>query len=313
MLRRLVVLALLLAAPAAQAAEPVFPPGSRIGLAPPEEMQPSRRFIGFENTAKAATITLIEMPAEAYGTVTADLTKEALKAQGMTVTTRETFKLGDREALLVGGEQAAGATKIRKWLLVTSDPTLTALVVADAGTRQGYSDEAMRRALTSVALRAPLPVEDQMKALPFRLGERSGFRPVRVAGGNMLTLTEGPQDSWKDVSQPIVMVGASAGPTPAAGEPRERFARAALALNQNLRELAFERSQSFRLKGVEWHELVARAVHGPTGEPVVVMQTLRFDGGRTIRMVGMAPAKARDDLLPRFRALIDSVEPGGGS
>ena len=312
MLVRLAALLVLLAAPAA-ATETVFPPGSRIGLVPPEAMQASRRFLGFENTAKQASIALMEMPATAYDAVTADLTKESLKAQGVTLTSRETVKVGDRDALLISGDQAVGTAKLRKWLLVTADPAGTALVIGEAGSRQGYSDREMRAALLSVALKGPLSIEDQMKALPFTVPERSGFRPVRVTDGQTLTLTEGPEDAPKNADQPFLMLTASQGRTPAAGEARERFARAALAINQSLRDVALERSQSFRLNGVEWHEIVARAVHGPTGEPVVVMQTIRFDRGTYVRMVAMARAQARDAMLPRFRAVIDGLEAEAGS
>ena len=48
------------------AAEPVFPPASRIGLVPPEDMVVSKRFSGFENPEKATAINFVEMPAEAY-------------------------------------------------------------------------------------------------------------------------------------------------------------------------------------------------------------------------------------------------------
>ncbi len=312
MLARLAALLVLLAAPAA-ATETVFPPGSRIGLVPPDAMQASRRFLGFENAAKQASIAFVEMPAGAFGAVAADLTKDSLKAQGVTLTSRETVKVGDRDALLISGDQALGPAKVRKWLLVTADPAGTALVIGEAGTRQGYSDREMRAALLSVALKGPLSIEDQMKALPFTLPERSGFRAVRVTDGQTLTLTEGPEDTPKNADQPFLMLTASPGRTPAAGEARERFARAALALNQSLKDVALERSQSFRLKGVEWHEIVARAVHGPTGEPVVVMQTIRFDRGSYVRMVGMVRAQARDVMLPRFRAVIDNLEVEAGS
>lgn len=312
MLARLAALFVLLAAPAA-ASETVFPPGSRIGLVPPGAMQASRRFLGFENTAKQASIAFMEMPAAAYDAVTADLTKESLKAQGVTLTSREAVKVGERDALLISGDQTIGAAKMRKWLLVTADPAGTALVIGEAGSRQGYSDREMRAALLSVALKGPLSIEDQMKALPFTVPERSGFRPVRVTDGQTLTLTEGPEDSPKNADQPFMMLTASTGRTPAAGEARERFARAALAMNQSLRDVALERSQSFRLKGVEWHEIVARAVHGPTGEPVVVMQTIRFDRGSYVRMVAMARAQTRDAMLPRFRAVIDGLQAEAGS
>src|SRR5688500_909312 len=56
-------LGLILSAQAAFAAEPVFPPASRIGIVPPADMMVSRRFSGFENEEKAAAINFVEMPA----------------------------------------------------------------------------------------------------------------------------------------------------------------------------------------------------------------------------------------------------------
>jgi hypothetical protein len=38
------------------------------------------------------------------------------------------------------------------------------------------------------------------------------------------------------------------------------------------------------------------------------MQTIRFESDRYLRMVGMTREESRDRLLPRFRAVIDSVE-----
>jgi hypothetical protein len=293
---------------AAAATETVYPPGSRIGLAPPKDMKMSKRFTGFENLDKAASITLLEMPAEAYDPLTANLTDTALKNQGLSVTSREQLKIGGRQAVLIAGDQA-GAGKLRKWMLAMADSTMTGLVVAQSlATKEGYSETQMRDALKSVALRAPLPIEDQMAALSFRLGNQAGFRPVRVLSGNSLLLTDGPQDVIRELEQPILVVASSLSPAPPSGEVREQFARAALLSNQTLKNVAVERSQAFRLKGQEWHEIVARATDSASGRPIVVMQTIRFAPDKYVRMVGISRAEARDDTLPRFRAVIDNVE-----
>ena len=55
-------------------------------------------------------------------------------------------------------------------------------------------------------------------------------------------------------------------------------------------------------------EIVARAVEAESGQPIVVMQTIRFEPGRYVRMVGLTRAEQRDDNLRRFRAVIDGVE-----
>jgi hypothetical protein len=314
LLRILLAGALLAAAAVAQAAEPVYPPGSRIGLAPPPGLEPSRRFTGFESPAGAA-ITLVEMPPEAAADLLKGFSTEAIQAQGFTETARETVRVGAVDATLLAMEQTKGEVSLRKWLLVVPDPTVTAFVLAQALQGAGasgaqgaaVSDEAMRAALRTVAVRPPLPIEDRVAALPFRLADRADFRPVRVLAGNALLLTDGPKDVTQEMEQPLLIVALSTNPGPPADQ-RDAFARSALGANVSLREIFVERSQSFRQRGAEWHEIVARATDVGSGRPVVVMQTIRWDRGSYLRMVGIARADARDAMLPRFRRVVDGVE-----
>jgi hypothetical protein len=302
----LISAALALATPLS-AAEAVFPPGSRVGLAPLKDMEPSKRFTGFENLSKGAAITFIEMPREAYSSLARELTAENLKTQGFMLKNRETLTIGGTEAVLLSGEQEG--LPLRKWMLVAADPSTTALVVAQA-LRQGeagsYTDEEIRGALTSVAFRAPLTIEDQMTALPFRLGALAGFRPVRTMAGNALLLTDGPRDTIAAAEQPMLIVAKSldAGP---GREQRDAFARGALAGNDMVRDLVPERAQSFRQGGADWHEIVARGQHAGSGDPVVVMQTIRFAPDSYMRVLGVARADTRDAMLPRFRAVADGL------
>lgn len=302
---RLLGVLLGLAMPAAgSAAEVVFPPGSRIGLAPPPHMEVSKRFTGFENPQQTSAITLVEMPAETFQELSAGFTAEDLKRQGVTVASRETLKLGDADAILVTGDQTSGAASVRKWLLVVGEPSLTALVVAQT-LQPGASDPDIREALKTVAIRPPRPIEEQLGALPFRLGNRAGFRPVRVMAGNSVLLTDGPKDVIHALEQPMLIVAQST--TPAPREQRDAFARALLT-NNTLKDVTVERSQSFRQGGADWHEIVARGTDLASGQPVVVAQTLRFEPERYVRLIGIVRADARDQILPRFRAVADSIE-----
>ncbi len=301
-------LGIVLSVQAAFAAEPVFPPASRIGLVPPEDMMVSKRFSGFESEEKAAVINFVEMPAAAYGQLVNGLTKDALKRQGMSETSRETLKLGARTGVLIGGTMA-GPVQGRKWVMAVKDEDLTALVIAQVrGGQDGYSDAQMQNALKSIALRGPVSMEEQISALPFRLGDKAGFRPVRVMAGNSVLFTDGPQDTIKAVEQPMVILAATLNvPVPPA-ERRSQFAHAALNSNQILKDIKVERSESFRFKGQDWHEIVAKAVEAESGQPIVVMQTIRFEPDRYVRMVGLTRVEQRDQNLPRFRTVIDGVD-----
>jgi hypothetical protein len=293
---------------AALAAEPVFPPASRIGLIPPQDMTLSKRFSGFENEERAAVITFAEMPAGAFDQLSSGLTKDVLRKQGLELKSLENVKLGSNPGILVSGTMTK-PNMGRKWLLLVKDDAMTGLVVAQVhGGQDGYSDEQIRSALTSVALRDDVSLEEQVAALPFRVGEKAGFRPVRVIAGTSVLFTDGPKDTITAVEQPIMILGASLQPPPSSAEQRKQFAQAALYANQVLKDIRIERSDSFRLKGYDWHEIVARAVEAESGQPIVVMQSIRFDADRYVRMVGLTREEQRDQNLPRFRAIADGVE-----
>jgi hypothetical protein len=289
-------------------AEPVFLPGSRIGLDPPAGLDISKRFKGYENAAKATAITLMEMPPEAYGQLSAGLGPEALKAQGFELEGREELKVGGADAVLLTGTQAVGGVPVRKWLLIAGEGSMTGFVVAQSLPDGGYPDAAMREALRSIVFRPAIPLEDQIGALPFRLSDRAGFRPVRVMTGNSLLLTDGPQDVVRDTEQPILILAQSVQPAPRDPEARGAFARAALLNNNALTDLSVERAGPFRQGGAEWHEIVARGFDRSSKEPVVVVQTIRFGPGTYLRAVGVARAEAREAALPRFRKVVDGIE-----
>jgi hypothetical protein len=289
------------------AVEVVFPPGSRIGLAPPLNMDVSQRFTGFESRARSAAITAVEMPPEAFKELSAGLTAENLKKQGLTVRSRETFKVASGEAVLVEGDQG-GPAPMRKWLLVVSDPTMTAFVIGQKlSADEEDANREMRDALRTIAIRAPRALDEQLSALPFRLGDMAGFRAVRVMAGNSVLLTEGPNDTIREVEQPVLVVAQSTALPPR--DQRDAFARAALRSNNTLKDVSIERSQSFRQRGTDWHEIVARAVDSSSGRAVIVTQVFRFAPDHYVRVLGMARSDARDEMLSRFRTVSDAIEP----
>jgi len=50
----------------ALAADPVFPPGIRVGLTPLVGLAPSKTFLGFETQDHSVKVLLAELPAAAY-------------------------------------------------------------------------------------------------------------------------------------------------------------------------------------------------------------------------------------------------------
>ena len=193
----LLVLAVVLGAPGSHAADVVYPPGSRLGLAPPTGMVTSPNFFGFEDPNTNAAIILASLPIEAYAELEKTINAEALKRQGVTLEKREAISLSTGKAFLVIGRQEIEKTKVRKWILIGSSPALTALVTVQIPetVKNLYSDAAIRETLATLAVRDHVPIEEQLGLLPFKIAELAGFRVGGVVPGRAAVLSDAPADT----------------------------------------------------------------------------------------------------------------------
>ena len=78
--------ALLLASSPARTADAVFPPASRLGLAPPPGFVVSSNFLGFQHSDKQATIIMAELPGYAFETIEKEVAAELKKDQAGSAT-----------------------------------------------------------------------------------------------------------------------------------------------------------------------------------------------------------------------------------
>ena len=302
------ILALLAAAPAA-AADAVFPAGSRVGIAPPGEMQPSRSFQGFEDRTQGGVILIVELPGLAYPDLEKAMTADALGKQGLVVEKREPFAIDNGKAILVTGRQEAGGNRLRKWVLLASVSDVAALVtvqISEAAAKN-YPDEAIKTALASLSVRTT-PLAEQMELLSFRLDELAGFRIARVTPPNAVLLTDGPQDDIDTTKQSHLVVAIGPGGPEQAGD-RGEFARQAMSAVPGFKEMRITSAEPMRLNGQQGYEVRADAKNNKTDVPVTIVQWLRFGSGGFMRMVGVAPKDTWSEAFPRFRAIREGVTP----
>jgi hypothetical protein len=309
----LIFLALALGAPPAWAAEVAYPPGSRIGLAPPSGLVASRSFFGFEDPNTNVAIILVALPVEAYADLDKTITADALKRQGVTLESREAVPLSTGKAFLVIGRQEVEKTKIRKWILVAASPALTALVTVQMpeAAKASYPDAAIRAALASLAIRAAVPVDEQLGLLPFKVGEFAGFRIAGVVPGRAVMLSDAAADAPGPpgaAMEPHLLVTIAPG-GPGQGTERDAFARDVFATIPNLKEIRVTTSESLRMGGQQGHQILANARDATSGAALTVVQWLRFGGGAFLQLVGIARAEAWKDAYPRFRTVRDGIEP----
>jgi hypothetical protein len=285
------VLALALGAAGARAAGEQFPAGASVGLAPPAGMTASKGFSGFEHRS-GASIVVFEMPAQAYPEIAAKFTPDGFAASGFKAAAPgEPWPVAGGEGRLMRGTQAAQGVTFDKWVVIARSGAVTAMVTAQVprGIDGAPAAEAVEGALRTVAFRAEPPIADQIAALPYRVGDLAGFRPVRVLAGSALLLTDGPVDIDPQGRQPFVVVASSMGGR-VAPEQRAGLARRALAAVTGLRDVETTSETSREEDGttVVRHEATAR--HDRTGAPLLVAQTMRFTPAGYLRTLAQAPA-----------------------
>lgn len=297
-------LTLMVLAMPVKAADPVFPPGSRLGLVPPTGMITSNAFAGFADLNKNAAIVLAALPAGAYAQIEKTLDADALKKQGITVEKREAMRLASGTGVLLTARQTADKIRYRKWLLVAAVDDLTALVNVQAPEEDNaYPDEVIRAALATLAVRATVPEQEELSLLPFTVGELAGFHVDNVLRGSVLVLSD-PSPGGADAH--LLIAAVPGGPTE--GDDHANFARLAFGEIAGIRDIHVTMSEPLRLAGQSGYQTMAEAKDARSGTDVRVVQWLRFGSGGFLQIVGIAHADGWTSVFGRLRTVRDSID-----
>ncbi len=296
-----------LAAPA-QAADVVYPTGSRVGLTPPPGLTVSKSFAGFEDREKRVALVIVALPAAAYSDIATSVSPESLQKQGVTLESREDVAHPLGKAFLILGHQQIENQRIRKWVLVVAASELTALVTVQVpeAAQSAYPDATIRAALMTASVRPTVPAEEQLSLLPFRVSELAGFRVGGVIAGRAVMLTDSKPDDSKAIDTHILVAIAAGAPAQAAD--RGRFALEVFEGVPNLKDVRISSSEPLRIGGQQGHQIMARGRDGATGDEITIVQWLRFGGSAYLHVVGVARSEGWTQAYARFRQVRDGIE-----
>jgi len=301
------LVAALFAATSGRAADVVFPPGSRIGLVPPQGFEVSSIGRGFGDPQSKSAIMILEMPPQAFSEVEKAMSADVLRQQGVAIAFRETLTLKNGKALLIGGRQTVDGTALRKWIMVAETPAATALVTAlvPDSAKNAYTDAVIRAALVSLDKRDAIPPEELLGLMPFKVTDTAGLRPIRAEGPTIF-LTEGPKDIVEPGEQPLMVIGAAPG-GPAETAQRDNFARTMFASTGSFKDVKLVSTDVIRLNGMQTHQILAEAKDAKTDADIKIVQWVRFGNGAFLRFLGVSPSEAWSDAFTKFRAIRDGV------
>ena len=292
---------------AAANAETVFPPGLRIGLEPQAGLTLSKSFPGFDDADRKVAVAILDLPARAYEEI--ERSAFGPEQNGLTDMKRESFPFASGIGFLISGTAQDNGITVHKWFLLATAISgevkdLTALVnvqVPEAA-RAVYTDVVIRKMLASVTFR-PAPLKEQLSMLPFQINELAGFRIMQVLPQGGVILIDGATDDMTRNPYVIVSMGRGAPETP---DERGKFARELLT-SAPLRDLAVTSGEAMRIGGGQGFEIRAQA-KGLAGEPVTLVQWVRFGSGGFLRIIGVGKADGWDAIFTRLRAMRDGIE-----
>jgi hypothetical protein len=310
-LRQLIAFALFSAALSpAFAADPVYPPGIRIGMAPLVGLAPAKTFAGFETGDHSVKVLIAELPPAAYGEV-----KNAFKTNsfpgGANAIKPESLQTAAGEGFYTVENAKDGADNVRRYSMIVPGETFSgyvAMQVPENATKI-YSDDAVRQMFATAVVRKEVPVEEQLGLLPFKITELSDFKNIRtLAPGAAILFADGDDETGVEAS-PYMVIG-TIGSAPAQPEDRGRFAQQAAGQIPGLRDGHITMSEPLRIAGSPGYETRVEAISGKANTPVTVVQWLRFgSGNQALRIIASTPRDDWSKAFTRFRTVRDGIQP----
>jgi hypothetical protein len=291
----------------ALAADPVFPPGARVGMTPLVGLVPARAFTGFETEDHNVKVLIAELPVAAYGEVMNTFKTNPASTAGAKP---ESLETSAGTAYYTAETAKNGAGVFRHYSMILSGGAFSGYVdvlVPENSTRI-YSDDAVRQMLASAVIRKEVPIAEQLALMPFKVDSVGDFKNVRALGATgALLLADGEETSGFELA-PFMVIGLVPA-VPAQPDDRARFAEQAARAIPGMHSGRITMSEPVRIAGMAGYETRIDATSGRDDTPVTLVQWLRFGGQGALRIIGSAPRDQWEKAFPRFRAVRDGVEP----
>ena len=310
-IRRLLAAALLAIATSstALAADPVFPPGARVGMVPLVGLNPAKSFVGFETEDKGVKIVIADLPAEAYKEVSNAFKGNPSGVGGIKPESIET-PAGLGYYTIENAKD--GATNVKRYSMMVPGLGFSGYVAVQVPENAWkiYSDEAVRQMFASAVVRKEVPAEEQLGLLSFKVSELGEFKNVRtLAPGAAVIIADGDETAGFEVA-PFMIIGLI-GQTAATPDDRGRLAQQIATTIPGVRDGRITMSEPVRIDGQPGYETRIEATSGKDNTPVTIVQWLRFGSQSAMRIIGSSPRDQWAKAFPRFRAVRDGIQPRG--
>jgi hypothetical protein len=289
----------------AWAADPVFPPGVRVGMTPLVGLVRAKQFAGFETEDQSVKVLVTELPAAAYSEVMNAFKTNPAGTGGIKP---ESIETAAGLAYYTAEDAKDASGNVRRYSMILPGGTFSGYIAVQVpeNATKIYSNDAVRQMFASAVVRKEVPVAEQLGLMPFNTSELADFKSVRTLGAGALILADGEEATGLE-SAPFMVIGLI-GSAPASPDDRGRFAQQTAATIPGIRDARITMNEPVRIDGVAGFET---RIEGTSGKDtaVTVVQWLRFGGPNSLRIIGSAPRDQWPKAFTRFRAVRDGIQP----
>lgn len=294
--------------PALLLAEPVHLRGSFIKLEQPPGFAESPTIPGLIWEAGKAAVITTELPADAFPALgSAILDGESDGAgQEIELATAERTTISGFPAIKAQGRQRVGVGTFEKWIVLINKPDATLLVTAQLPTL--FASDTRKAQIVAVldSIEVAAIRKNPLDSLAFDFAETERFKLARVLSAHAVILTD--SETVEDPKQrALFVIGTGGEPdcTLWATTGKQAFAEMLLQRLRSVKDLealatkpaAFGTNDGFRTE-----------THGQVnGQRAIVMQTVRFDGCRFARTIGIGPAVREALYRQEFETLAAGI------
>jgi len=278
-------------------------PGTKVKLAPPPGFAPAKQFPGFINEDTGSSIVVTEMPAP-FSQITAGFDSKSLAAGGMTLLSRREISIGGAKGVLLHVSQVAQSIDFLKWIVAVGNEKETVLIAATFPKElKADLSAVMEKSVLSSRWDHDAQV-DQLAGLNFSIKDDPAMKFAKRVSGLMLMTKDGSLPG-KPNNDPIFIVGSAVSQVNV--EDKKKFAEQRILQTEGLSGAAIKKANEVTIDGLPGYVIIAEARQtNPPEQPMVVYQTLLFDGDSYFIMQGFTPPEEQKKYLEIFERIAQS-------
>ena len=279
-----------------------YVPGTTINMSAPNDFNISQGFSGFENIGDGSSITVSELPQEAYPDLSRLFSSVDAASQfsqkGINISGREVVEANGTEIPVLIGKQFVSGKNMTKYLaLVKGEKTvlITFNIVDSAATTKSDAISSIK----SIKIQAKPSLKEQIGLLNYTYKEEAPFKTTQILQGNtaMLATFEGTDPTGKKPLA-IIALGSLNQSDYSAKELSEQLIRSTHGFQNS--EILESKAEVFA--GITGHYIKA-AYDGR-----LIHQYLSKKGDHFLRFISLGERKAVEDLSKEILSVASSID-----